>query len=198
MQHPVASEGSGHERLDSAVMTEWSDADLLQGICARDDQAWNQLVNKHGGRLWAIARSYGLSSDAALDAVQGTWLMLLDHADRIHTPEALGGWLAQVVKHEAIRVSKDRQRQVERAEKLGHRTRLEVDPDEDSVVLRDELAGVSAVFGRLSERCQQLLRLVFSSESLSYEEIADVLGVPQGSLGPTRARCLKKLRSFLP
>jgi RNA polymerase sigma factor (sigma-70 family) len=176
---------------------EWSDADLLLGVRDGDDQAWQQLVKKYGGRMWAVARSYGLSTDMALDAVQMGWLKLLDHADQIRTPEALGAWLARVVGHEAIQISKERERQRERVEKATRRTRLDVEPPDVEILRQEDIARVAEVFERLSQRCQQLLRLMFATERMSYEEMADALGVPRGALGPNRARCLDKLRGLL-
>jgi RNA polymerase sigma factor (sigma-70 family) len=178
-------------------MDDWSDADLLQGIRDGERWAWDQLVKKHERRLWAIARARGLDPDAAHDALQGTWLRLLDHVDRIREPAALGGWLATVTRHEAIGLSKQRARERDRAERLGGQQTLDGAPADADIVLGEDLAGVASAFGQLSERCQQLLRLVFSSAELSYADIADDLGVPIGSLGPTRARCLAKLRRLL-
>jgi RNA polymerase sigma factor (sigma-70 family) len=179
-------------------MVESPDADLLHGICAGDREAWDLLVARHERRLWAIARSRGLDVEGARDALQGTWLRLLDHANRIREPDALGGWLATVVKHEAIRLSKQRQRERERMQKLENRATLDAEPADARVDLEADLGTVRLTFDKLSARCQQLLRLMFSSTELSYADIAADLGVPVGSLGPTRARCLDKLRSLLP
>jgi DNA-directed RNA polymerase specialized sigma24 family protein len=83
-----------------------TDAELLAAARSGQATAWNALVKRHTGRLWAIARSNGLDRDEAFDVVQATWLELFNSADRIRNPNAIAGWLNRVTSHEAIRRSK--------------------------------------------------------------------------------------------
>jgi RNA polymerase sigma factor (sigma-70 family) len=183
--------------VESALVEGRTDADLLRAIRDGERAAWDELVSRHQRRLWSIARSCGLDAETAHDALQTTWLNLLDHVDRIREPAALGGWLATVVKHEAIRLSKRGRRERERAERIGNQAIVEATPADDALVLDEELAHVEAALAQLSERCQSLLRVLFSSAEPSYSEVAASLGMPIGSLGPTRARCLERLRGLL-
>lgn len=194
----LTSGGAVRRPWVSCDMDESSDAELLEHIRSGDRAAWIALVNRHNRRLRSVARSAGLDSSGVDDAVQGGWLKLLDHVDRIREPAALGGWLATVVRHEAIHLLKGRQREKERAERLGRLPERAQDAADVPALLAEDLQSVDAAFGRLSERCQQLLRLMFSSVDRSYKEISDTLGLPVGSLGPTRARCLEHLRGLMP
>jgi RNA polymerase sigma factor (sigma-70 family) len=175
-----------------------SDADLVLAIRGGDRRAWDELVVRHQQRLWSVARARGLDAETAHDALQGAWLTLLDRVDSIREPAAVGGWLATVVKNEAIRLSKRRRRELERAERLGGQAVTEGISTDDTVVLAEDVAAVEAALAQLSERCQRLLRVLFSSAEPSYADIAAELEMPIGSLGPTRARCLEKLRGLLP
>jgi RNA polymerase sigma factor (sigma-70 family) len=178
-------------------MGDRSDAELLHAVRERQQEAWEALVGRHNRRLWALARAEGLSSTSASDAVQTTWLALLDNIDRIRKPDALAIWLTQVVKHEAMRLSK----QLKRVESLDDGMADVADrsaPAVDQGLLRGErLQDLRRAFARLSATCQKLLRLLFSDADLSYAEIAAALGRPIGAIGPSRARCLAELRREL-
>ena len=185
-------------RLGSITVVERSDAQLLQQVLAGDQTAWDELVARHQRRLWTIARARGLDHDAAHDAIQSTWLCLLDHIEQIRDPAALRGWLNTVMKRETVRLGRQRQRERERTERLAFQPQRAGESPEGSVVFNDELTMVGGAFARLSDRCRQLLRLLFSNADLSYAEVAAELDMPIGSLGPSRARCLERLRNLLP
>lgn len=185
-------------RLGSIPVDERSDTDLLAQIRAGQRWAWDELVARHQRRLWTIARSRGLDHDGAHDAIQATWLCLLDHVDTIRDPAALKGWLNTVMKREAQRIGRQHQRERERAERLARQPQRAGESPEGPVLFNAELAMVGDAFARLSERCRALLRLLFSQADLSYAEIATELDMPIGSLGPSRARCLDRLRNLLP
>jgi RNA polymerase sigma factor (sigma-70 family) len=163
-----------------------------------DQPAWDEIVARFGSLLWGVARSYRLESHAAGDVVQATWLRLVESLDRIRDPEALPGWLLTTVRREAIRTVRAHGREV-----------LDIDdqprerPDLDAVeldlhLLEDERdTELWRCFGRLTERCQRLLRILMSPECPPYAVVAGQLGVPIGSLGPTRGRCLVSLRELM-
>jgi RNA polymerase sigma factor (sigma-70 family) len=180
--------------LGSAAVSEPSDAELL--VAARSGQAtaWNALVKRHTGRLWAIARSNGLDRDEAFDVVQATWLELFNSADRIRDPQAIAGWLNRVASHEAIRRSK-RARRMQPVEEVRMR---ETNEDEFTGILRrEDIALIRRHFAQLDESCRQLLSLLFADQPLQYREVSELLERPIGWVGPTRDRCLEKLRRLV-
>jgi RNA polymerase sigma factor (sigma-70 family) len=170
-----------------------SDGDLVRAVRAGDRGAWDELVTRHSSRLWAIARANGLDTASAADVVQTGWLNLIESVDRIRNPEVVGGWLATVVRHESIRMSKVQRRGVNDARLLPP----DLPPLDEGLLRSERIAAVRSAFDRLSPPCRELLRLMFSDAKLSYEEIATLLDRPVGSLGPTRGRCLADLRELL-
>jgi RNA polymerase sigma factor (sigma-70 family) len=151
------------------------------------------LVDRFGQMVWSVARGFRLDDATAKDVSQTVWLKLIENVDSINDPERLPGWLVTTCRREALRVSKTQGRDVP--------TEFEYeveDPNpslEDALVDQEEQRFVVHAFRSLDGLCQQLLRLMIIEPELSYEEISEVMGRPIGSLGPTRARCLEKLRS---
>lgn len=172
-------------------------APLLRAAAAGDSVAWDTLVDRFSGLLWATARAHRLSQSDAADVVQTTWLRLLENLGRIQEPERLGGWLAVVARRECLLVMKrsNREPPVPADEVLD---RI---PDQrsavDSAMLAAERDAVLwQVFDDLPDPCRRLLRVLVSDPPPAYSEVADALGMPIGSIGPTRARCLAKLRTL--
>jgi RNA polymerase sigma factor (sigma-70 family) len=145
--------------------------------------------------VWSVARGLGLDAATAKDVSQTVWLRLIENIDSINDPERLPGWLATTSRREAMRVSRIQHR--------GVPTEFEYDvedpsPSPDEILVDDEEHRfVVQAFRTLDEVCQHLLRLLTIEPALSYEEISEATGRPIGSLGPTRARCLDKLRSAI-
>lgn len=145
--------------------------------------------------VWATARSFRLDDSSAKDVAQTVWLKLIENMHHIAHPERLPGWLATTCRREALRVVRVRSRTVvtEFAYDLEDHS-----PGVDTIIIEnEERLGVVMAFQRLDEPCQRLLRLMTVEPALSYEEIAELVGRPVGSLGPTRARCLEKLKAVL-
>jgi len=168
-------------------------ADLVRAAAGGDEAAWNALVDRFSSLVWATARAHRLSRDDAADVAQTTWLRLVEHLDRIREPERLGAWLATTARHESLRVIRrgGREQPTDQSDLFEAPAddaveRLLVDPDRDAALWRG--------FAALSERCKSLLRLLVSDEEPSYDEIGAALGMPVGAIGPTRGRCLEKLR----
>jgi DNA-directed RNA polymerase specialized sigma24 family protein len=146
-------------------------AALLAQANAGDQAAWNALVVQHSPILWSVARAHRLDQADAADVVQTTWLRLVEHLGRIEDPDRLIGWLVDLPD--------------ESAEPL------------DAQLLADERnAALWAAFRQLPERCQRLLRIAVAIPK-SYGEVSAALDMPVGSIGPTRARCLSRLRDLL-
>lgn len=146
--------------------------------------------------LWSIARSYRLSESDAADAVQMTWLQLLEHLDRIADPQRLPGWLATTVRRECLQI-------IRRAKRTGFVA--EVDDDLPSpgagvdhpLLVAERDAALWSAVDQLPDGCARLLRALMASPPPAYGEVAVVLDMPVGSIGPTRQRCLRRLRDII-
>ncbi|WP_030167036.1 RNA polymerase sigma factor [Spirillospora albida] len=155
---------------------------------AGDDAAWAGLVDRYSALLWAIARAHGLGDADAGDAVQTTWLRLVERIDTLRDPSATGRWLAATARRESRRLAAAR-----RAPLPGPvpSTPSALGPDQ-VVLARDRVARVAAALQALPHRCRVLLRL--SAVAPTQAALAAALQIPPGSVGPTRQRCLMSLR----
>jgi RNA polymerase sigma factor (sigma-70 family) len=166
---------------------------LLPRAADGDQAAWNTIVDRFSSLVWATARAHRLSRDDAADVAQTTWLRLVEHLDRIRDPERLGAWLATTARNESLRVIRRGGR-----EQPTDEPDLFEAPDDDAVdrlLLEQERDGnLWRAFASLSERCKTLLRILLADEPPSYEEVGAALGMPVGAIGPTRMRCLDRLR----
>jgi RNA polymerase sigma factor (sigma-70 family) len=168
-------------------------AELVRAAADGDQAAWNGLVDRYNGLVWAVARSFRLAPVDASDVVQTTWLRLVEHLDRLQDPERVGPWLATTARREALRTLRAGSRQVptEELPDPGTDARL------DAQLLVDERdRALWRAFAGLSDRCQTLLRILVADPPPSYEEIGAALDMPIGSIGPTRQRCLDRLRTL--
>ncbi len=163
---------------------------------ARGDQsAWDALVKQFSGLLWSIARSYRLSDADAADAVQCTWIKLVEHLDRITEPERLAGWLATTARHECLQL-------IRRSGRLPQPAEIEdsADPSppvDHALLVGERDAVLWRVFEGLPDRCRRLLRVLMASPPPAYTEVAAALDMPVGSIGPIRQRCLNRLRALV-
>lgn len=171
-----------------------SAAGIVAAAARGDQAAWNQLVKRHSGLLWAVARAHRLQGGDAADVVQTTWLRLVEHLPEIRNPDGLGAWLATTARRESLRIL----RRGARCEPVDEIEAV-ADPAElDARLLRAERhVAVVRAFARLPGRDQALLRLLTLDPPPSYEEISAALSMPIGSIGPTRGRALERLRREL-
>jgi RNA polymerase sigma factor (sigma-70 family) len=178
-----------------ASLSHATHGELLTLAKSGDETAWSELVDRFSQMVWAIARNFRLDDATAKDVSQTVWLRLVENIDRIDDPERLPGWLATTSRREALRVQGMRDRLIP--------TDFKYDvPDErpslETMLVEDEEAReVVVAFETLSDDCRQLLRLLTTEPPLSYEVISEVLGRPIGSLGPTRSRCIERLKSAI-
>lgn len=166
-------------------------------IAARggDQAAWRELVRRYAGIVWALARTYRLSQQDAEDVSQTAWLQLATHIRHLKDPAAIGGWLATTTRHEILRLLRRRGREVpadphdpsvDVADGLEH--------GEEIAIRAEQWATVRWGLALLPEQCRALLTLLVQDPPPSYVEIGRELGIPRGSIGPMRARCLSRLR----
>lgn len=168
---------------------------LIRAARDGDGEAWNGIVARYSGLVWGVARAHRLGDADAADVFQTTWLRLVEHLDGIHNPNGLGSWLATTARHECLRVLRVGQRHV-----LTDAFELpdEAGPAIDAALLTSERdAALWRAFDGLTDRCRRLLRLLVADPAPSYEEIGAALEMPIGSIGPTRARCLERLRELV-
>lgn len=170
--------------------------DLVERASQGDQRAWNALVDRFGNLVWSVVRGFRLDPASAADVSQTTWLRLVENLDRIRDPERLAGWLATTARNEALRLVRHRQRELPTVDIEVLADPVFVDPVAD--LIEDERsAELVTAYQTLSEDCQLLLRLLATEPPLDYEEIAEMIDRPMGSIGPTRARCLERLRRSL-
>lgn len=171
---------------------------LLRAAGEGDQDAWDRIVARFGSLVWATVRAHRLDRDEAADVVQTVWLRLVEHLDDLRDPDRLGGWLATTARRECLRCLRASGRVVPTGQAADlEPDRVEVPPVE-SRLLRDERdAALWRAFRRVSARCQALLRLLVADPPPSYQEVGEALDMPVGSIGPTRARCLERLRAAL-
>ncbi len=174
-------------------------ADAFRAFRDGDPSGMSTLVDAVTPLLWAIARQQGLSRQAAEDVVQNTWLKLIEHAPSIADPQAVLKWLITTTKRDAWTST----RRGRREETGTYDDVRDVEPEqtepspEEAVLAAEEGSVVWAHFAELPERCRALLRAIAFAERPDYAHVAEALGMPVGSIGPTRGRCLAKLRASL-
>lgn len=168
---------------------------LVQAAAAGDEHAWRRIVDRFHRLIWATARASGLADADAADVCQTTWLRLAENLDRITEPAALPGWLVTTTRREAARVSKRTRRPV--PPRLVGRLDLDDDSAYERLERAERLHEVRSAFRRLGERCRTLLALLTADDACSYDEISRQVGIPIGSIGPTRRRCLTKLATLM-
>lgn len=157
----------------------------------------DELVELLTPLLWHTARAQGLEHEIARDVVQTTWLRLVEHADRIKDPQAVLGWLVMTTRRESWRlVQRDRRTATDELNPEDPHPEAAPGPDE-RVVLRSRQATLWRHLSELSQRCRTLLRVIAFGDRPDYAAIAAGLQMPVGSIGPTRGRCLAKLRAAL-
>ena len=175
---------------------DWVLTDLV--ACARrgDVPAWNALVERYAPLLSSICRKHRLDRADAEDVSQSVWLCLVAQLDKIREPAALPGWLATTTRRECARVL----RAAREPHPAGNPPDIQDMPDEQRVTAEQELLAAEAhaalreALSHLPRRDQQLIAALTQDPPLPYAQISARLGIPAGSIGPRRRRCLDKLR----
>jgi RNA polymerase sigma factor (sigma-70 family) len=163
-----------------------------------DLHAWNRLVDQYARLIWSITAKFKLVESDAADVVQTTWMRLIEHIDRIEQQDRVGSWLASTARNECLRHVAARKRIVLVHENDEFDCADHHGPTLDEALLAKERAqDVRAAMANLPPQWQRLMELLMSDPPLTYAEISDKLGLPVGSIGPTRGRCLARLRVLL-
>lgn len=179
-------------------------AALVHRAASGDAAAWESLVGAYATLVWAVARAHRLSTADAEDVCQTTWEKFARSLGTLTDPERAGAWLSTTARRESLRVVAARNRTPPAGDMAWIGAAAEDESPEEIVVAaderlrRDELATrLWAGLNRLGDGCQRLLRVMMTEPAPSYAEAAAALDVPIGYLGPTRRRCLEKLRRLV-
>lgn len=171
-------------------------ADLLARARAGDGAAWDELTDQYTALLWSVARAMRLDEADAADAVQATWLRLVEKLDTIRDPDRIAGWLSTTVRRECLALLRQRTKVVPTVDfdDLPDVTGAGV----DFAVLRDERdKALWRAFAQISAQCRALLRVLMSDPPPTYATVSAALDMPIGGIGPTRQRCLATLRRMM-
>jgi RNA polymerase sigma factor (sigma-70 family) len=183
-----------------------SDSQLIKDCRRGDESAWEALVLRYQKLIYAIPRRAGLSEDHAAEVFQEVFTTLFSKLDGIEDPDRLHAWLVTTARRKTWRViSKEKSWQQFSANDADEESSDEVAniPDEsvlpdEALVQLEEQHRIRTAVAALDERCQKLIHLLFyRAEQPAYVEIAESLAIPEGSIGPTRARCLQKMLRLL-
>jgi RNA polymerase sigma factor (sigma-70 family) len=172
---------------------------LMRRAASGDQHAWEGLVAKYGRLIWSITRDFKLVESDAADVFQTTWMRLIEHVDRIEHADRVGSWLASTARNECLRCLANRKRVVlSYGDDQFEESAADCEPEIDEALLAQEQAAVvRQAMTQLPQHWQRLLEMLMADPPASYAEISDELGLPVGSIGPTRGRCLARLRVLL-
>ena len=171
-------------------------SDLVAAAGAGDERAWEDIVERYGPLVMAVLARHRFFGADAEDVSQVVWLRLVEHLGELREPRALPKWLVTTTRNECIRLIRSRRHTepVDRLDELRSLDPEQPEPDGE-MLLAERKQALLEGFADLSERQRELLRLLMSDPPIPYAAISERLGIPVGSIGPTRARLLTKLRS---
>jgi len=172
--------------------------DLVMRARAGDQRSWDALVERYAPLIWSICRGYRLSRADAEDVGQSVWLRLAGQLDKVRDPAALPGWLATTTRRECWRILRAAHRPHAAACGLDAEN-LPAEQDEraeQELLEAERHAALREAFAHLPPDGQRLIALLFTDPPLPYTEISARLGIPVGSIGPSRSRCLARMRRY--
>jgi RNA polymerase sigma factor (sigma-70 family) len=187
-----------HPRVAGAEVADLDATRLMRRAANGDPRAWEGLVDKYGRLIWSITRDFKLVESDAADVFQTTWMRLIEHIDRIDHPDRVGSWLAATARNECLRSLAAHKKVVLAHEDDSFDRSAMHEPEIDEALLAAERADVvREAMTQLPRRWRRLMEMLMADPPASYAEISDELGLPVGSIGPTRGRCLARLRVLL-
>jgi RNA polymerase sigma factor (sigma-70 family) len=156
------------------------------------ESAWREIVNRFSPLIFSVCHRYGINGVDIQDVAGEVWLRLLANATTIRDPNALPGWLLTTTRNECLALLRTRDRQIPTdTDLMGEPCQPEIDAD---LIGEERRHAAREALTRLSQRDRQLLSMLFSDPPMPYKEISSTLGIPVGAIGPTRARCLTRVR----
>lgn len=171
---------------------------LVRSAAEGNQGAWDELVRRYNGLVWSVARGYGLAQADAADVAQTTWLRLVERLGTIRDPERVGAWLATTARNECRQTLRRGGRQIPTDDEFQLEPREPATPPVDAGLLAAERdQALWQALDELSASCRRLLRVLMADPPPSYEDVAAALDMPVGSIGPTRGRCLRRLRAVV-
>ncbi len=187
------------EQFARSEVATCSVATLVHAAGDGNQEAWAELVRRFGGMIASVGRRYGLSQADIGELQQTTWLRLVENIHRLKQPERVGGWLATTASRQSLQLAKRSSRYSSGADHVlanlpdtSQPFDLELSPDSA------ECRALQRAWDQLKPRCRNLLSLLMAEEGVvGYKELSQLLDMPIGSIGPTRARCLDHLRHLL-
>ena len=175
------------------------DAALIERCLGRDDAAWRELVEKYKRLVYSIPRAYRLGDSACDDIFQGVFSLLFQNLASLRDTRTLAKWLMTTTRRECWRLAQSDARAASRPAELPTPDAASDEPAPSDLERWERRVAVQQALTQLGGQCERLLRALFvNTDHPNYANIAASLGIPAGSIGPTRARCLAKLASFLP
>jgi RNA polymerase sigma factor (sigma-70 family) len=194
----VAAQASAALLPAATALQYESIAILVQRAREADSGAWEELVARFGGMIAATGRRYRLTPSDVAELQQTTWLRLVENLHRIEQPERVGGWLATTARRESLQLLKRAAKYHSGADQMLANMPDRHLPEPDARPIAEESGLVlRAAWERLRPRCQELLSLLIAEDPLGYKDLSQLLQMPVGSIGPTRARCLEHLRRLV-
>jgi len=181
-----------------------TDEQLVKACREGDESAWEAVTYKYKNLLYSIPRRAGLSTDLASDVLQDVFTTLYLKLDALEKPEFLRAWLITTTKHKTMhlisRETRGRPRSIDDDENDPAFEIADKAPLADDVLIRlERQSQIESALTEIDTRCRTLLQMLYlDPDTRPYSEIAEELGIPLGSIGPTRARCLQKLLKFIP
>lgn len=183
------------EERDSPGTVHRSDPALVQACLAGDEASWEELVDRYGRLVYAIPRRMGLTEADAQDVFQNVFVALLRNLSHLRDQTRLSAWLITTARRESWKLGRASSRPVS---ELNDAIVDSGPPSIDEVTRWEQDHAVRQAMHRLDERCRTLLTLLYlESATPRYDEIAALLAMPVGSIGPTRARCFRKIDAIL-
>jgi RNA polymerase sigma factor (sigma-70 family) len=173
-----------------------SPAVLVPRALAGDEGAWGTLVARYSPLIWSVCRHFGLTEHDAADIAQTVWVRLIENLAELREPAALPGWIGTTTRREvlqSLRYKSRRQTDTLRAD-VETVADPRVQPLDAELLVAERNAALRDAIAQLPYMCQDVLRMLTEDPPMSYADVADKLGLPKGSIGPTRLRCLQRLR----
>ena len=174
--------------------------ELVDAATRGEQRAWDAIVDRYLPLVISVVRRYRLADKDAEDVSQTVWLRLVERIDTIREPRALPGWISTTTKNEALRVLRKKRGTDPVEPGAGGPLDITIDFSEldDGLIQAERQRAVLDGLAELSEQHRRLLLLCAADPPVSYHEISRLTGMPMGSIGPTRSRCLAKLRDTAP